>query len=318
MRKAMLLLGVLALCWPAMSYAAPPEDKGPPEGKGPPTAEGEGNNLSVPVIFADGSLTLRGAFGSPVFGGAYVTDVAGTNWYLQQDPLNEWQAESLVAAAPIEIDVIDWGDNLEARPWYTKSVVRVETVLYQDVSAAPMLAFTMQHLYGDGPDEMWGADTTTFDSVEATLYSDCARLAIQRIDPNATVGSGLEWDALNGVWTGTGVFETVFSGDIEGGEGPGGYGAEINVSGKVIYGFNWQARPPRAAGLYRITFSLAADCNAFIGSGTDLKPFSEEEEEVSVSAEPVGGVAGLLPQYNLTYIDVQILERGGGGGRGRR
>jgi hypothetical protein len=124
----------------------------------------------------------------------------------------------------------------------------------------------------------------------------------------------------------------------EGGDGPGYYSAEINVKGKVIYGYTWNVRrlhddtpvppdtSPNAAGDYRITFSFDAECgtdvllNTFFVDGVTqiLQPAEEVAALEEEGEEPGGGAVGVLVPYdqltgagNLTYMDVRILERGG-------
>ena len=171
-----------------------------------------GNNLSNPAIWSDGvAKDLRGTFGNPVFEGDFLT-VGDFDWYLQQDQHNEWQAETMDAVVagitPYFVDQIDWGDNLEARDWPASSQVRVETVLYQDMSADAMTGFEMRSLFGEGSTEMWGSNGVPYrtddpgaandprKSAVATVYSRCARLTIQKLigtrdNPGlARVGSG--------------------------------------------------------------------------------------------------------------------------------
>ena len=111
----------------------------------------------------------------------------------------------------------------------------------------------------------------------------------------------------------------------EGGDGPGYYSAEINVKGRVIYGYTWNVRRlNEGAGDYRITFSFDATCptvalNTFFVEGTtEIMVPLEVAVTQAVEEEPAGG--GQRPYsttgHNLTYIDVRILERGGGGGGG--
>jgi len=138
----------------------------------------------------------------------------------------------------------------------------------------------------------------------------------------------------------------IFNGSVhEGGDGPGYYSAEINVKGRIIYGYTWNVRklndltgtPPTAAGDYRIAFSFDETCgedillNTFFVDGTTQILVPLEEEQLTIAAEegeePGGGATGVLVPVefdgsgtliggNLTYIDVRILERGGGGGGG--
>lgn len=294
-----------------------------------------GNNLSVPVIWGEGSLTLRGSFGVVATGGAFTT-VDDVNWYHQRDLYNSWQAESkswLEGAGALPVTYIDWGDNLESQDWKATSKVRVETVLYKaldGVSHPTMKGYEMLYLYGSGQTEMWGSSTVQIDCTEATIYSDHARLTIQRIDP--LTASSLTWDPVNGEWFGPGAVVPDFNGGVwEAIEGPGGYSAEINLPGKVIYGFNWDVKALSGgiAGTYRITFSL--DATAGNGTGflqtdfddsTKIK-LSETQEEAAIllakasagggGRPPAGGTAIVDPVRNITWIDVKI--KAGGGGR---
>ena len=64
--------------------------------------------------------------------------------YLQKDQNNLWQAGSAsVSEAPLNVHRIDWGDNLESVDWYTRSQVRTEVVLYQDL-LGPMTEYEMR------------------------------------------------------------------------------------------------------------------------------------------------------------------------------
>jgi hypothetical protein len=80
------------------------------------------------------------------------------------------------------VTFVDWGDNLEAKDWYYRSIIRTETVLYQDISALPMTAYEMIWLEGLGVDEVWGSTLNTYDSNDATVYTGCARLTIQQLE----------------------------------------------------------------------------------------------------------------------------------------
>lgn len=258
--------------------------------------------------------------------------------YLQKDANNVWQAGSADwSAAPVEVDWIDWGDNLESVDWYTKSQVRTEVVLFQDLTT-PMLEYQMRHTSGWGIDEVHGLATDLAgvplpgDGTQATVYSHCARLTIQKllVDRDDPELANLIWVPEVG-WTEAEGYEGlinphIFNGSVhEGGDGPGYYSAEINVKGRIIYGYTWNVRKlNEGAGDYRITFSFDQTCGTaflntyFVDGVTNILLPLETEEEVSIEAEPVGGgaTAILRTDLNLTYIDVRILERGGGGGGG--
>jgi hypothetical protein len=89
-------------------------------------------------------------------------------------------------------------------------------------------------------------------------------------------------------------------------DGPGGYSAEINVGGKVLFGYVWNLKNVvmdgglTKDGYWRITFSLDA------GSG--------------VSLDALGGAGPALnATLTTTSTSAEIYigtSRGGGGGRG--
>ena len=427
-----IVIMALMLAMASLTVAA----KGPGGGGEKPGGETAGNNLSYPVIWAEGvAKTLPGTAGAdPVltgewwyqwgtngtdpditpasclpdpdesdlelnpFGYHYCDDgVLGLSdpiddpennpkqadnplplakAYIQKDPFNIWQADSgnwsgtgeEGANEPVNVHWIDWGDNLESVDWYTKSQVRTEVVLFQDLflegedgylnptdtraGIEPWLEYEMRHTSGWGIDEVHGLAATLGETpvaieglgTRATVYSHCARLTIQLllVDRDASSLADLIWVPGEG-WTEPENYPDdlinphIFNGSVhEGGDGPGYYSAEINVKGRVIYGYTWNVRNMNEGpGDYRITFSFDQTCgtvelNTFFEDGTTqiMVPI-EEEGEVAIEAEPVGGgatavlvpavydVDGNLISGNLTYIDVRILERGGGGGGGK-
>jgi len=81
--------------------------------------------------------------------------------YLQKDPDNIWQADSVDwSATPVNVHWVDWGDNLESQDWYTSSQVRLEVVLFEDlVEPMTMTEYQMRHVSGWGIDEVWGLAT---------------------------------------------------------------------------------------------------------------------------------------------------------------
>lgn len=113
---------------------------------------------------------------------------------------------------------------------------------------------------------------------------------------------------------GTGATAAVFNQAVrDAADGSGYYNSEVNIQGKMIYGYNWDtARVSSGAGTYRLTFSLDTGytgLNTFFDGATQVVPSTEGE--VVVTAEPTGNTAYVIPGYNLTYIDVE-LTRGGG------
>ena len=379
-------------------------------GGGKPTPESGSNNLSYPVIWAEGvTKTLPGTAGMDpnlngvwwyqwgtngvdpdvtpascppdpdesnpllnqaglplcddgVLGTVDLDLVAGTpeadnpldlaKAFVQKDANNVWQAGSDDwSATPVDVHWIDWGDNLESVDWYTRSQVRTEVVLFQDLDE-PMLEYEMRHTSGWGIDEVHGLAADPDGTVlvgpgtRATIYSHCARLTIQKllVDRDDPLLADLVWLPGEG-WTEPEGYEDelinphIFNGSVhEGGDGPGYYSAEINVKGRIIYGYTWNVRQLNdGAGDYRITFSFDESCGAaalntyFVNEVTEIIVPLEEDlaaaaaEEGDDGESPGGGATGVLVPAefdedgfliggNLTYMDVRILERGGGGG----
>lgn len=251
--------------------------------------------------------------------------------YLQKD-VNVWQAETIFPDGPVVVSWLNWSDSLEAVPWYLNSMVRVEIVLTKDLSRW-MLSYVMRHTSGWGITEMWGLAVSGGSpqeilSNQATVYSNCARLTIQKLidgcDPATLVWNETEW-------SGECVGEMIYSGAVrEAGDGPEYCSAEINIQGNIIYGYIWNVRNNNAGtGKYRLTFSLdneslCPELNTYFSSnlGTQIYlPVEETTEEVVVSEEsgsvPSGGTAVILSDQSVSYIDIEILPSRGQGGNGK-
>lgn len=263
--------------------------------------------------------------------------------FIQKDPLNEWQAGSLdVSDTPLVVDWIDWGDNLESVDWYTRSQVRTEVVLFEDLMES-LTEYEMRHTSGWGINEVHGlaaaldGTVTPLDGYSATVYSPCARftiqkLAVEREDPalDPLLGN-LVWVPGQG-WIESESYEGDLINDVplfnkavhEALDGPGYYNAEINVKGRIIYGYTWSVRKlNEGAGDYRLTFSFDESCGAvdlntsFADGETEIIVPIEEEVVVTEAESTEGGGVGVLDfGNNLTYMDIRIHERTGGGGGG--
>lgn len=277
-----------------------------------------GNNLSFPVIWSDGATKiLRGIFGTSIFNGK-LSAIDGVNWYHQQDEFNVWQAENLTidpAVGPqVVVDSIDWGDNLEAKDWSLTSVVRTEVVLFKNLNTIgwpSMTGFEMMLLYGQGTSEMWGTNTINYQSNKSTVYSGCARLTIQKMVQPKGIAQNTVWNPALGRWEGPDAGIVLFNGGVwEAVDGPGDYSAEINIPGKIIYGYNWKVRNMNAgAGTYRLTFSL--DGMRGIGHPSIvLNTFFREGTTAIIPTKGTGGITALDYGNNLTYIDVNLKASG--------
>jgi hypothetical protein len=298
-----------------------PDDPGG-GGGGKPGGETAGNNLSFPVQWSeDGqTVTLPGVAGvvsiaGTVLPGTYSTDdLTPCMGAVQKDELNSWQAGNTLAT-PNDVTTIDWGDNLESKDWKLGTVVRVETGLYDNDLPATMTRYEMCYISGSGTDEVWGLRVTgsagnysavSLDSTEAMVYTAGARLTIQRIDP-ATAGD-LTWSTAQHAWVGTGAGVPVFNMAAweRTSDGPGSYGAELNVGGKVVYGFVWKTAG-LTQGEYRLTFSL--DQDEGFDSGTTLVAADIlQAVETEAEGDEGGGNTAVVDRVNdLTYIDVGLF-----------
>jgi hypothetical protein len=297
-----------------------------------------GNNLSVPVVFAEGygiggqptftSNGLRGQMG--LFNNNDVVpttcfDTTGkpvTGCYLQQTAA-DWQAEWVNGAPatteasgrkPGEAVIVNWSDNLISQRWTPSAPVRVEVVLYQKLDETPtftrsMNSFNMLFNSGKGSTEMWGTDGKTSPSSYRTVFSPNARLKIEKLGDTETTAAcgfnGAIWEAF-------------------GQDGPGFYAAEINVSGNLIYGFNWNlnkcdATRYKPEGTWRLTFML--DSTATLPDGTTVEPnvlfAGLDPADITVdAAERAPYATPVLQNGSTSYMDIQIVAPKGGGRAG--
>ncbi|MGB7841434.1 MAG: hypothetical protein WBL21_01490 [Salinimicrobium sp.] len=352
-------------------------------GEKDPAVEVTGNNLSFPVIWAEGisktltnpppglaedeNVLLDGIWWyvwgpepteptSPIFSCAPSpsgdlscldpNEVPGEDVfraYLQKDAKNFWEAYNAAALNEVFVDFIDWGDNLESINWTINSKVRTELVLYENVAdqgeTVPVLQYPMRHVSGWGTDEVHGMQTDLagnimFENVtgdQATVYSTHARMTIQKLntlrdDPRL---NGLTWDIDTYQWIDNGGDEPLINEPIlnqviyNAQDGPGYFNAEVNVKGKIIYGYTWDMKKLNdGEGYYRITYSFdetapnSPGLNTFITEAEILVPI-EEEEEITIAEEGESGGSGVIdPTNNLTYMDIYIGKRTTGSGNG--
>ena len=282
-----------------------------------------------------------GTNGVPLAEAVCYFDSADT-WWLQQREANKWQAFNPSASQPLVVTDIDWSDDLESRTNFNvRSVIRTEVVLLKDVTNDAEFgadidsfeAFRMRIVPGteNSPDESQGTDypinglypSDSEDGAQpgyhATVYSGCARFIIQKVVGDPSV---LQWSPVDGYWGPvSAVNNPVFNEPVyDSVDGQGGYSAEINVGGKLIYGYNWNLRRVgEGAGLYRLTYVLDGDrCPATLNTSFDgdtqvvnLGGSATAPQVVPVDDAALSGGS----EGGLTYIDVTINASGGGGGK---
>jgi len=307
-RSRALVCALFAVLVVTLIVAAPVAAKG---GKPTPTTE-FGNNLSVPVVFAEGynivggdvSVVGSGFRSTPLVDNfdaltvycpleflgvtdpetGLTVDLAGnpllSNWFYEQKTEATWQAEwadatdeATALPSPVNVTRLDWGDSLLSKAWTTRSKIRLEVRLYRDNDllssdgTAGLKGYGMNHLSGAGIDEVWGAaDASALGAeqasgepylvtpAETTVYSNCARLSLYQI--SGLGGAVVDYDGDPDNGSETPVFSMPVA-DKYGTDGPGWFGAEVNVGGYAIYGYTLDAKSLKLpAGFYRVMFSL--------------------------------------------------------------
>lgn len=266
------------------------------------------------------------------------------NIFWQKNALNKWQAGYLESSTALPVSHVDWGDNLEGRTWPVQ-VLRVETNTFGALAAGEELTrFDMWHVFGAGTNELWGAHATAGNVpyVYATWpyvvnVSPAARLNIAKLTngPSTcpTTATGVSqspfnpiWNSADRVWTGTWVLRDE------------AYGAELNIKGSYVYGYNWNLRSDvvpgdvNKAGWWRLTFYTT-------DNSVDFSTWLPPDELTDTLAPPTAaltpapmaavvpeaeeGETGLrlyVPQVdqinNLTYLDICISSAKGGGKKG--
>jgi hypothetical protein len=222
-----------------------------------------------------------------------------------------------------------------------------------------MTGYEMIWLEGLGVDEVWGSTLNTYESIDATVYTGCARLTIQRLEldegeevyeivecgvneegepvycrvPIDNLRLGLTWNPVTSEWEqaedpiigiGTTHFNSVVW-EATGSQDYEVYSAEINVKGKVIYGYNWNTRVlSDGPGYYRITFSMDGNGNDgaiqlnTVFDTTEVLLTEEVDGGDEANNETGGGIAVIDHGNDLTYIDVLLKQKKGGGGGGNK
>lgn len=288
--------------------------------------EPAGNNLSFPVIWGDGSMSVPGTMGQASLAVPWPSQVQydGVLYYsyAQKTEGNVWQAENTSWLSSDYVDDIDWGDSLESVDMKVGRPVRIELTLYKSLTD-PMTGFVMAMLANpSSPDEVQGAlselaptetapvvtAALTYPSYEATVYSQNARLVVQPL-----IGSRENIEAGDLVWTGTRWVDNDVT-DLIGVEDPQSlsFTGELNVGGKVIYGLSEGGWRPSKTGDYRITFYLPAGGKVLFDAETGIRLSAETEGMVALESVVAGGTACVDWEDNLTYIDIRVV---GGGGR---
>ena len=172
-------------------------------------------------------------------------------------------------------------------------------------SGVTMTGFNMPYALGEGADEIQGTDGTTAPMVPY-IYATTPRLIIQKLDD---VTREPVWTAFDGaVWQKYGT------------DGPGGFGAEVNVGGALIYGYNFVIRDLPVPGdlhkygWWRITLQL--DDAGTVGGVPVPRNVSLDRLGVSEEEEPPMFAPQLDTSKQRSWLDIQVTSASGGGGGG--
>jgi hypothetical protein len=228
----------------------------------------------------------------PFFDSATAVAIGGVTYY-PQATASAWQAEWRNNAQGTQMEVnVDWGDALLSRSYTTSSIVRVETTLKQDATIAgvtdTMTAYKMVLLSGSGTTELRGTDKSTYASVERNVFAINGRLKIEKV----ATGGGSDIVVFDKA-----VYEGFGTTEEGGGSGGGGgaptaskYAAELNMSGSLVYGYNFRLSSvtgiPDKRGQYRVTFSL--DPEATVGTdkvANHVKMVGKQDSAATLSAD---------------------------------
>lgn len=310
---AVVLVAIVLAITPALAKGPPPDKPG-----GGEPVEVQGNNMSFPVIATDGFAI------TPITATQFTVPYAGTYpgltadeiawleangpWYAQKTEGNTWQAEWVGSSETTEtVSFVNWGDNIESVNPALRRPFRLEVTLYKGLETT-MTAYTMAELeYPSSSTELQGTNTTTYGSSFATMISNMPKLVVQYLGP-AMPTEEPEWGGTK--W---GAYTII----------PVSFAPELNVGGRYIFGASEGGWKPDKTGFYRITFYIPAGSSLSLAEA-DIDNFPpahypHPEEPVVVAAEEgedgEGGVATpvVVPGLNLTYVDVQVVAKGGGG-----
>ncbi len=166
------------------------------------------------------------------------------------------------------------------------------------------------------------ADGSDAIPIHALVYSNCARLVIQKIPDSVSP----VWDEATGLWSGPSVGDPL----VNVATYTGAWTTEITSSGSIVYGYNWNAKTA-STGTYRLTMVLDGNdaegpvCSSTLATkfetptestaGTQLVNMGEANTSTTII---YAGDSDLGDEGGLVYIDVPLTTKGGGGGGPRR
>ena len=233
--------------------------------------------------------------------------VENSSWYAQKVEGNIWQAGILsirTVDGSEKVSFIDWGDNIESVNAKVGRPFRLEVTLYSNCMSDSLDQYTMALLANpSSKDEIQGTNGVSFRGKWATVASPLGRIVVQKYVGDKTY---LSWNGSS--WLGD-VEHVVADAKEEG----FGFGVELNVGGKLIFGASQGGWVPDEIGNYRITFYLESDSEIDL-QGAAVGNYGGNVEDYTPSASL--NVPEVVQANNLTYVDMVVADAGGGGGGG--
>jgi hypothetical protein len=234
-----------------------------------------GNNLSMPVVFAEGyGLTgmptqpyntypttteddglrprtdaevlpfTEAGEPNPYLDAADAYELEGITYYMQKGE-SAWKAYAKDGAANKKVaSLVYFGDNLTGHQWTTRAkIIHLEMGLQRELAEAA-LTYPMTSLYGEKMDEVFGTTGAPATGTTAKVYTPMGRLVIQKLNKNHEPIGKLFSQAI---YQGYGV------------DGEGKFATEVTGSGTLSYAYNWFLSDTgdfAKAGWWRITFKI--------------------------------------------------------------
>lgn len=258
--RVLMILGGAALA-SALLLSPAAAKYGSPGGGGPPGGgeEEAGNNLSVPAIFVPSMGLAVGptctAGDDTVLPNPAEMSADFPGYWVQGEAT--WQADCMTAAAGAVSVRAEWGDNLTNAPLKQRTPIRVELGLLADATLYPMTGFPVVKLTPELLDRY--ATYGTNDADGTTPYTEVR------------------------VWTSVANLKIVRSDGLVAYDGP--FSAEINSTGRVVFGYNWQ-KP--LAGSYTITVTMPDVTVTSVDAGT----FTPNQVSLTVDVAQSAGRGG--------------------------
>jgi hypothetical protein len=289
-----------------------------------------GNNLSMPVIFAEGyGITgmktqpyttyptatqddglrprteaealpfLEDGTPAPYLDMAdkYVLD--GTTYYMQKGP-STWKAFAKDGAAKKKVaSLVYFGDNLTGHQWTTNAkIIHLEMGLQKEMTV-PQLTYPMTSLYGEKMNEVFGTTGEPGTGTTAKVYTPMGKLVIQKLDKNhKPIGKIFKQAIYQGFAT----------------DGSGQFATEVTGSGTLSYAYNWFLSDTgdfAKAGWWRITFKIKAQ-GTWNNGVKDVTVDRNAKIVGKIVSSETEGEAPLFPikiaDKYTAYVDIQITK----------